>query len=144
MQLTIHHSHPWDVTPQQAREIQNELRKYVVCIDRFDPKLTRVAGVDVGFENHGKITRAAVALLSFPDLERLESSIACKPTTCPYFEFKKHQRAKVIGYSKMLSLAVTALFELELVFKCISSTFMNILNFNFAYCNIGPSRVTKD
>lgn len=56
----------------------------MVRIDRFDPGLTRVAGVDVGFENHGKITRAAVALLSFPDLELLESSIARKPTTFPY------------------------------------------------------------
>ncbi len=56
----------------------------MVCVDRFDPRLTRVAGVDVGFDKHGKITRAAVALLSFPDLELLESSIARKPTTFPY------------------------------------------------------------
>lgn len=82
--LVIHHSHPWDVTPAQAREIQNGLKKNVVCRDQLTDKLTRVAGIDVGFENQGKITRAAAVVLSFPDLELLESAIARKPTMFPY------------------------------------------------------------
>lgn len=84
MQLAIRHHHSWDVTPQQAREIQNELKQQVVCHDQLTTSLSRVAGVDVGFENHGQITRAAVVVLSFPELELLESAVACKPTAFPY------------------------------------------------------------
>lgn len=43
-----------------------------------------VAGVDVGFEESGAITRAAVAVLGFPDLEIVDQGIARVPTTFPY------------------------------------------------------------
>jgi len=43
-----------------------------------------VAGVDVGFEAAGTISRAAVAVLSFPCLQLQESAIARRPTTFPY------------------------------------------------------------
>jgi deoxyribonuclease V len=38
----------------------------------------------VGFEEGGKITRAAVAVLSFPDLQPLQQAIARLPTCFPY------------------------------------------------------------
>jgi deoxyribonuclease V len=40
--------------------------------------------VDVGFEDNGSITRAAVATLSFPDLELSEYAIARRKTGFPY------------------------------------------------------------
>jgi deoxyribonuclease V len=43
-----------------------------------------VAGVDVGFEASGTITRAAIAVLSFPDLKLQKQAIARRPTTFPY------------------------------------------------------------
>ena len=40
--------------------------------------------MDVGFEDHGKITRAAVAVLEYPSLELVEQAIARLPTCFPY------------------------------------------------------------
>ena len=75
--------HPWDVSPKEAIAIQGRLRSDVVRTDRHD-QLRWVAGVDVGFEAHGAITRAAVALLDFPGLALQEKAIARKPTSFPY------------------------------------------------------------
>jgi deoxyribonuclease V len=75
--------HPWDVTPAEARAIQERLRDRVVRTDHLDAVM-RVAGVDVGFEAGGAVTRAAVAVLSFPELKPLEQAIARLPTRFPY------------------------------------------------------------
>ncbi|MET0013765.1 MAG: deoxyribonuclease V [Sedimenticola sp.] len=75
--------HPWDVSPGEAREIQQQLRGRVITSDRLG-KVRHVAGVDVGFEENGRITRAAVVLLSFPGLKPEASAIARRPTGFPY------------------------------------------------------------
>ncbi len=75
--------HRWDVTPPQAIAIQQELRTRVVTHDVFG-EIHFVAGVDVGFEASGTITRAAVAVLRFPELVLHEHSIARRPTSFPY------------------------------------------------------------
>jgi deoxyribonuclease V len=76
-------SHPWDVKPAQARAIQERLREGVVRRDDF-AQVQTVAGLDVGFEEGGKMTRAAVVVLRFPDLAPLERVIAKRPTSFPY------------------------------------------------------------
>jgi deoxyribonuclease V len=63
--------------------VQRELRAHLIPSDRLGP-VRRVAGVDVGFEAGGTITRAAVAVLRYPALELLETAIARRPTTFPY------------------------------------------------------------
>jgi deoxyribonuclease V len=75
--------HPWNLTPQEAIVLQQELRRHIVIADRLNP-VHRVAGVDVGFEDKGVTTRAAVAVLSYPQLELVESTIAHRPTSFPY------------------------------------------------------------
>lgn len=75
--------HAWDVTPREAIAIQEELRELVIRQNRFGA-LRTVAGVDVGFEQDGKFTRAAVSVLSFPKLETQETIIARRPTSFPY------------------------------------------------------------
>jgi deoxyribonuclease V len=75
--------HPWDVTPQRARAIQERLSRRVITEDAFGP-VSSVAGVDVGFEDGGRITRAAVCVLSYPGLAPLEQAIARRPTRFPY------------------------------------------------------------
>ncbi|MCU7805034.1 MAG: deoxyribonuclease V [Candidatus Thiodiazotropha sp. (ex Lucinoma annulata)] len=77
----LHHN--WNITPSDAVAIQKEMRSQVSCHDQL-PQLHRVAGVDVGFEQKGKVTRAAVAVLSYPDLQLMEQSVACLPTSFPY------------------------------------------------------------
>jgi deoxyribonuclease V len=63
--------------------LQNLLRSQVLDRDGFTTVST-VAGVDVGFEQKGTITRAAIAILSWPDLELLDQAIARLPTCFPY------------------------------------------------------------
>ena len=73
----------WILSPKQARAVQEQLRVRVIPRDRLG-RVRRVAGVDVGFECGGKVTRAAVVVLSFPALEPLEQAVARRPTTFPY------------------------------------------------------------
>lgn len=73
----------WPTTPEEATIIQNQLRNQVVKQDRLGD-IAHVAGVDVGFKDNYKITQAAVAMLSFPDLQLIESAIATLPTCFPY------------------------------------------------------------
>jgi deoxyribonuclease V len=76
-------AHAWDVTPAEAREIQERLRCRVVTRDALG-KVTRVAGTDVAFEDSGRTTRGAVVVLSYPDLTPIEHAIARCPTRFPY------------------------------------------------------------
>jgi deoxyribonuclease V len=75
--------HGWDLTPREAVELQTALRGRVVRKDRLGA-VRRVAGVDVGFEEDGRITRAAVAVLDFPGLALLEQVVVRVPTRFPY------------------------------------------------------------
>lgn len=81
--MKIRALHDWDLTPRQAMALQAQLRDRVICEDRIGT-VRRVAGVDVGFEEEGKITRAAVAVLSFPGLELQDSTLARERTRFPY------------------------------------------------------------
>ncbi len=74
--------HPWRVTIEQARDIQQSLRERVVREDAFGP-VKLVAGVDVGFPSRER-ARAAVAVLSFPDLEPVASAVARRAARFPY------------------------------------------------------------
>lgn len=55
----------------------------VIREDRLG-RVRQVAGVDVGFEDRGETTRAAVAVLDFPSLEPLDQRICRCPTRFPY------------------------------------------------------------
>jgi len=71
------------VTPREAIALQRELRERVVRTDRIG-RVRHVCGIDVGFEEDGKITRAAVVVLGFPSLELVEQAIARRRTSFPY------------------------------------------------------------
>ncbi len=67
------------------RQQQIELASSVIREDRFDvdpPAL--IAGADVGFEQGGEVTRAAIVLLKYPSLELVEYKVARIATTMPY------------------------------------------------------------
>ncbi len=81
--MKIHLTHPWNLKPAEAMALQRTLRAHLVLEDRLGP-VRRVAGVDVGFEANGTVTRAAVAVLGYPDLDLLETAIARRPTEFPY------------------------------------------------------------
>ncbi len=63
--------------------IQDELRTRVETVDRLPP-IHHVAGVDVGYEQGGQVTRAAVVVLTYPELQPMDSALARLPTGFPY------------------------------------------------------------
>ena len=73
----------WDGSPAAARELQTQLARQVRLEDDYPP-LRRVAGVDVGFEEGGAITRAAAVLLDADTLQPLAECVVRIPTSMPY------------------------------------------------------------
>ncbi|WP_445496086.1 deoxyribonuclease V [Photorhabdus sp. SF281] len=71
------------INTKALRQEQIEKAQQVIRHDDFSsPKL--IAGADVGFEQQGTVTRAAIAVLSYPALELVEYQIARIETTLPY------------------------------------------------------------
>ncbi|MBN2005318.1 MAG: deoxyribonuclease V [Anaerolineae bacterium] len=75
----LHHS--WDLAPAEAIRLQVQLAAQV---QRDVPlgSLSTVAGIDASYQDG--LARAAVAVLSFPDLTIVESVIAERPVSYPY------------------------------------------------------------
>jgi len=81
--LKTHRTQAWPTGIAEARAIQQSLRGKVVARDRLG-RISTVAGIDVGFEKHGSVTRAAVVVLDFPGLAPVEQAVARRPTCFPY------------------------------------------------------------
>lgn len=75
--------HSWDLSPRQAIALQKQLRDKVLRQDSLGA-VRHVAGTDVGFEQSGAVSRAAIVVLTFPGLELADYSIARLPTRFPY------------------------------------------------------------
>ncbi|HKS34084.1 MAG TPA: deoxyribonuclease V [Enterobacteriaceae bacterium] len=72
-----------DLASLRAQQI--ELAASVIredCPAKNPPEL--IAGADVGFEQGGEVTRAAMVLLRYPSLELVEYKVARVATTMPY------------------------------------------------------------
>jgi deoxyribonuclease V len=81
--MKIKRQHHWPTTVEEAIAIQKQLQPEVTTEDQL-PEVRYVAGVDMGFEEDYAISRAAVVVLSFPELQLVEQAIARRPTTFPY------------------------------------------------------------
>lgn len=80
--------HEWCLAPKAARALQTELAKRLEHADRLAP-VSHIAGVDIGFEEGGEITRAAVVVLKWdpvtaPDLSIVAQAVHREPTRMPY------------------------------------------------------------
>ncbi len=73
--------HPWNLSPDAAIALQNELRTRLVLTWDHRPVAT-VGGVDVSLKTD--IARAAIVVLRYPDLAPLASVTADAPLTFPY------------------------------------------------------------
>jgi deoxyribonuclease V len=74
--------HSWDVSTTQAKEIQVELRDMIEPVWDDRPVHT-VAAADVGFPDKHTV-KAAVVVLTWPDLKVLETRVVTQPCTFPY------------------------------------------------------------
>ena len=81
--MDINISHPWVKTVAEAKTIQSQLRERVIKEDCLE-EVRHVAGVDIGFEDKYATTKAAIAILTYPELELVEQQIARIPTAFPY------------------------------------------------------------
>ncbi len=81
MQIT--HLHDWSVTPAEAIALQKRLASQVVNDTPLPLDAVRlVAGVDVSVKDN--VSQAAVVVLTFPDLQVVETVTNILPTPFPY------------------------------------------------------------
>jgi deoxyribonuclease V len=73
----------WPTTAQAACTVQAQLCKQVRIAEHPDP-IRLVAGVDAGFADDGATIRAAVVVLTLPDLRPVAYQLVHQPTPFPY------------------------------------------------------------
>ena len=74
--------HAWNLEPHEAIVLQGELAKRIVREDQLDP-VHLVAGVDMAINENNGMARAAVVLLTYPELEVIERHIYEEPIRMP-------------------------------------------------------------
>lgn len=74
----------WDGTVAGAVALQAALAARLVLADEVREPLRVIAGVDVGFEDDGRTTRAAAVLLDADSLQPVAEVVARRATTMPY------------------------------------------------------------
>lgn len=73
------------IDTQALRVEQLQRASEVIRYDDFQTESPAfIAGADVGFEQEGEVTRAAIAILRYPSLELVEYRVARVATTLPY------------------------------------------------------------
>jgi deoxyribonuclease V len=83
MPVTPHELHAWDMPPQDAIRLQYRLARQVIADQPLPLDTIRlVAGVDVSVKD--EVSRSAVVVLRYPELDVIETVTADRPTTFPY------------------------------------------------------------
>src|SRR5947209_14721606 len=82
--MTQNPLHEWNLTLEAAVALQHKLAAQVVRTDQLEGEVRRVAGVDMAINEESGMARAAVVLLSFPELELLERHVYEEPVRMPY------------------------------------------------------------
>lgn len=75
--------HPWDVSLEEARRIQESLRARR-SESRRPRRIAAVAGADAAYDPESGRTYAAAVVLSYPGMEILEVQIAAGRVSFPY------------------------------------------------------------
>ena len=81
--MKIRHLHVWDVSSQEAIQIQKELR-YRLDLTELPSPIRRVAGADVSFSRKSGRIWAGVVVFSFPQLSRIEEKWVQDKVSFPY------------------------------------------------------------
>lgn len=81
--MKTHLNHPWNVTPAEARAIQDQLRGQVRGKNPASLKrIKHVAGIDISIRNEHAI--AAIVVLDFKTLEVVDYALHTGPVPFPY------------------------------------------------------------
>jgi deoxyribonuclease V len=85
--MPIPHLHDWNISPSEAIALQKKLASQLIDRPLDLDAMKLVAGVDVSVKPDAAgvpQSQAAIAVLSFPDLEPVETALAHMPTPFPY------------------------------------------------------------
>ena len=83
--MKVRNLHGWNVTCEEARKIQEDLREKLVLHDEGVPGDIRlVAGADISYAKGEDLFYAAVVLMKFPELEIVEQSSLAERVAFPY------------------------------------------------------------
>ncbi|MBE0689594.1 MAG: endonuclease V, partial [Anaerolineae bacterium] len=81
--MHLNQLHNWNLTPGEAIVLQKQLAGQLIDDRPLDLGAIRfIAGVDVSVKNN--VSQAAVVVMSFPDLQIVETVTAQQPTPFPY------------------------------------------------------------
>jgi len=81
--MKIKHLHDWNLSSQDAIQLQKDLADQVITDQLIDLDAVKlVAGVDVSVKNN--VSQAAVVVMTYPELEIVETVRAKQPTSYPY------------------------------------------------------------
>jgi len=81
--MKIKHLHNWDLNPKDAIILQNDLASQLINDTPIDLKNVKtIAGVDVSVKNN--ISQSAVVVMTYPELDIIETVRAKLPTSYPY------------------------------------------------------------
>lgn len=76
-------SHSWDLSPQEAIKLQEELKEKIILKKGFS-KIKRIAGADISFSKKSNRAYAAVIVFSFPELKILDEEYTIGNLSFPY------------------------------------------------------------
>ncbi|MCX7607590.1 MAG: deoxyribonuclease V [Anaerolineales bacterium] len=103
--------HPWTLSPEEAIQIQTDLRKRLILAWDGRP-VSLVAGVDVSVRAETSV--CALVVLTYPALEPVEAAVAEVPLTFPYIPgllaFREGP-AVLAAWEKLRSLPDLVLFD---------------------------------
>ena len=83
--MNVRHLHDWQVTYEEARTIQKDLRRSLILHDDGIPHDIRlIAGADISYTRGDNLFYAAVVVLTLPGLELVEETSHAERVTFPY------------------------------------------------------------
>jgi deoxyribonuclease V len=75
--------HAWNLTPDEAVEVQTQLAGRVDTSTKLGP-VRLIAGADIAYDTIAPILHAAVVVVRFPDLVEVERAVVQEEVTFPY------------------------------------------------------------
>ena len=72
--MKIYHKHPWSLSIEEARKLQNELHTHLILENNINlHSIKIIAGTDISYSTKKRKLYAAVVLFSYPKLEFISS-----------------------------------------------------------------------
>lgn len=81
MSITLYFSHEWNLSPEEASDLQIRLSRRVITTSLPD-QIKNIGGVDIGYREDK--ARAAVVLIEYPTMQIITYTIAEVPCSFPY------------------------------------------------------------